>query len=179
MFRKLIRNDALHNVELVTTMWHLADQVQSTEREKVLIDTDEFWRTMVRNGSTVGRFDGTVEGAYNIIQSLLNRTARILNIQKEMIDDHLQLAETEAGKEVLANLTGLKLQHERDISELSLLIDEAFSQNDPAMVGAWVEMSAGYDRKLTIAQAQIDALQSRNPKMEALQIRHGQEIKGL
>lgn len=178
-FRKLIGDDALHNVVLVTTMWDHVDQVGGAERERTLVDTPEFWGTMVRRGSTVARFDGTREGASSIVRSLLNKTPRTLNIQKEMIDDLLQLEDTEAGKEVLANITKLKLEHQREIRALRSDMEEALSQNDKVAAEALAIMSEDYDRKLAFAQAQIDALQSRNPEIEALQIRHGQEIKSL
>jgi DNA-binding ferritin-like protein len=178
-FKKLIGNDALHNLALVTTMWDQIDEVKGAEREKALVDTSEFWGTMISHGSTVARFDGTKEGAADIVRSLLNRTTRTLNIQKEMIDDRLQLEETEAGKEVLANITELKLQHQREIRALRSDMEEALSQNDKIAAEALAEMANEYDRKLAIAQDQIYALQSRNPEIEALQIRHQQEIKSL
>jgi hypothetical protein len=179
MFKKLIGDDALDNVVLVTTMWNQIDQVKGAERERELLDTSGFWGRMVSLGSSVARFDGTRKGAYSIIQSQLNKTTRTLNIQKEMIDEHLQLADTEAGKEVLANITELKLKHQREISGLRSDMEEALSQNDRAAAEALAELSEEYDRKLAIAQAQIDALQSRNPEIEALQIRHEQEMKSL
>jgi hypothetical protein len=134
---------------------------------------------MISHGSTVARFDGTKEGAVDIVRSVLNRTTRTLNIQKEMIDDRLQLEETEAGKEVLANITELKLQHQREIRALRSDMEEALSQNDKIAAEALAEKANEYDRKLAIAQDQIYALQSRNPEIEALQIRHQQEIRSL
>ena len=97
-FRKLIGDNALHNVALVTTMWDQIDHVNGAVREKALVDTPEFWGEMVRLGSIVARFDGTREGASSIVQSLLNNTTRTLNIQHEMIDERLNLEDTDAGK---------------------------------------------------------------------------------
>lgn len=174
-FRKLIGDNALHNVALVTTMWDQIDHVNGAVREKALVDTPEFWGEMVRLGSIVARFDGTREGASSIVQSLLNNTTRTLNIQHEMIDERLNLEDTDAGKEVLANITKLKLQHEREIRALRSDMEEALSQNDKAAAEALAELS----KELASAQAQIDALQYRNPEIEALQIRHEQEMRSL
>jgi hypothetical protein len=177
IFKKLIGDKALGNVVLVTTMWDRIDQDVGAMRERELLDTQEFWGKLVRSGVTVTRFDGTRKGAYSILQSLLNKTTRTLNIQEEMMDNHLQLVETNAGKEVLAHITELKLQHQREINELRSDLEEALSQNDREAAEAITELSKEYDRKLAIAQAQIDTLQSRNPEIEALQIRHQQEME--
>ena len=176
MLRKLAGDDALHNVTFITNRWDQVEESHGAARERELVDNPNFWGGMVRLGSTVARFDGTTEGTYTIIRSLLNRIMRPLNIQKEMIDDHLQLADTEAGKEVLANISELKLQHQREISELRSLMEETRQQNDKAASMEVAELSREYDRKLALTQTQIDKLQSRNPEIEALQIRYEQEM---
>jgi ParB-like chromosome segregation protein Spo0J len=179
MFRKLIGDDLLRNVVLVTTMWDSIGQVQGAEREGALLATPDFWGIMVRNGSSVARFGGTKEGACSIIESQLSKTKSTLNIQREMIDDGLQLKDTEAGKEVFAEMTEVKLEHQREIMQLRSDMEAALSQADRAASKTIAKMSEGYDDKLANAQAQIDALQSRNPEMEALQIRHAQEMQNL
>jgi hypothetical protein len=55
---------------------------------------------------------------------------------------------------------------------------EALSQNDRSTSETLKNLSE-YDRRLALAQAQIDALHSWNPEIEALQIRHEQEMKSL
>jgi hypothetical protein len=176
MFRKLIGDHALRNVVVVTTMWSQIDQIMGAERERELVNTPKFWGTLVSRGSSVARFDGTREGAFSILHSQLNKTTRTLNIQKEMIDDHLQLPDTEAGKEVLASITHFKLEHQKEIERLRSHMKEALSQNDRSTSETLKNLSEEYDRRLAPAQAQIVALHSRNPEIEALQIRHEQEM---
>jgi hypothetical protein len=178
-FKKLIGVNALHNVVLVTTMWDRIDEVQGTKREEALVRTPEFWGAMMSHGSTAARFNGSREGASIIIRSLLNNTAMALKIQEEMIDDRLHLEETEAGKELLAIITKLKLQHEREILALRSEMEEALSHNDKVHAEEVAQMSENYNRELAIAQAQIHALHSRNPEIEALQTRHEQEMESL
>jgi hypothetical protein len=179
MFEKLIGDGALKNVVFVTTMWSSVDHALGLGREKELLENPAFFGAMREHGAGTARFDGTTEGAYNIIRSVSAKTTFPLNIQQEIIDKNLPLAETEAGKQVLASVAELQLQYKREISQLQSEMSDAIKQNDNSFAKALAEMSKEYEGKLASAQAQINALQSRNPEIEVLQIRHEQEMANL
>ena len=136
MFKKLIGDSASPNVILVTTMWdtlqQAAEQAVGAERERALVTNPNFWGNMVRRGSRVARYDGTRECAYSIIRLRLKTPTRILTIQKEMVDDNITLAETEAGKEVSAEMTKLKRMHQKEMSDLRSDMIEALNRHDEA-----------------------------------------------
>lgn len=175
MFKKLIGSSALPNVILVTTMWDLVDQAIGANRERQLVTTPEFWGDMVSRGSTVVHFDGTKECAFDILRSRLKEETRVLTIQKEIVDSKITLAKTKAGKEVLAAITETKLSYQRQIEALR---KEALHK-EAAEARALAKVSEEYQHKLVKAEAQISVLQSRSPEIEALQIRHEQELKRL
>ncbi|KAI6006735.1 hypothetical protein EDC04DRAFT_974151 [Pisolithus marmoratus] len=108
MFKELCGKENFKNVILVTTMWDEVTEEVGSAREKEL--QSDFWGSMISLGSTIHRFDGTMESAWKIINSLSVAPPvqrRPLQIQREMVDKHMPLHRTAAGRAVMATLTGL------------------------------------------------------------------------
>ncbi|KAI6044167.1 P-loop containing nucleoside triphosphate hydrolase protein [Pisolithus marmoratus] len=108
MFKELCGKDNFKNVILVTTMWDEVAEEVGSAREKEL--RSDFWRSMISLGSSVYRFEGTMESAWKIINSLSvapPSQRRPLQIQREMVDEHVPLHRTAAGRAVMATFTGL------------------------------------------------------------------------
>ncbi|KAI5999560.1 P-loop containing nucleoside triphosphate hydrolase protein [Pisolithus albus] len=108
MFKALCGEENFKNVVLVTTMWDEVTEEVGSAREKEL--QSDLWRSMMNLGSTMQRFDGTTESAWNIINSFSLAPPvqrRPLRIQREMVDEHLPLHRTAAGRAVLATLADL------------------------------------------------------------------------
>lgn len=171
MFKNLIGSVFFPNVMFVTTKWDIVEQAVGAIRENELMTNSSFWGKMVSAGSAVVRFDGTRDCAYNILRQRLNADTKVLTIQKEIIDAKLALAETEAGKVVLAEMTKLKLEHQKDMRQIRSDM-EASNERDKVDAQELAD-------KLARAEAQIIVLQSRSPEIEVLQKRHEQELKRL
>ncbi|KAI5985475.1 hypothetical protein EDD15DRAFT_1631340 [Pisolithus albus] len=92
--------DYFKNVIFVTTMWDEVSEEVGSERKQDL--RSDFWREMINLGSTSHRFQGTTESAWKIINFLAER--RPLQIQREMVDDHLPLQLTAAGGAIINRL---------------------------------------------------------------------------
>ncbi|KAI6040115.1 hypothetical protein EDC04DRAFT_1566727 [Pisolithus marmoratus] len=108
MFKELCGKENFKNVILVTTMWDEVAEEVGSAREKEL--QSDFWRSMISLGSTIHRFDGTMESAWKIINSLSVAPPvqrRPLQIQREMVDEHVPLHRTAAGRAVVATFTSL------------------------------------------------------------------------
>ncbi|KAL4078012.1 P-loop containing nucleoside triphosphate hydrolase protein [Scleroderma citrinum] len=108
MFKELCGRDNFKNVVLVTTMWDEVLEDVGLQREKEL--QSEFWKTMIRLGSTTRRFHLTEESAWEIINTIsasLPEERRPLLIQQEMVDEHKPLHKTSAGKTVLRSITAI------------------------------------------------------------------------
>ncbi|KAI6156084.1 hypothetical protein EDD17DRAFT_1071077 [Pisolithus thermaeus] len=108
MFKELCGKDNFKNVILVTTMWDEVTKEVGSAREQEL--HADFWRAMIALGSTTHRFERTTESAWKIINSLSVPplpSRRPLQIQKEMVDEHLPLHRTAAGRTVLGSLNDL------------------------------------------------------------------------
>ncbi|KAI5988362.1 P-loop containing nucleoside triphosphate hydrolase protein [Pisolithus albus] len=108
MFKELCGKDNFKNVILVTTMWDIVTAEVGSAREQEL--HAEFWKAMIALGSTTHRFEGTSESAWRIINSISVpplASRRPLQIQWEMVDEHIPLLKTSAGRTVLESLSDL------------------------------------------------------------------------
>ncbi|KAI6141058.1 hypothetical protein BKA82DRAFT_1005953 [Pisolithus tinctorius] len=109
IFKELCGKDNCKNVILVTTMWDEVREEVGSEREQEL--QSDFWRAMISLGSTTRRFEGTTESARDIINSvsiLQPAEHRPLQIQREMVDKHLPLDRTSAGRTIIDRLLNLR-----------------------------------------------------------------------
>ena len=113
MFKELCGGDNFKNVALVTTMWGEVFEEVGLQREQEL--KEDFWKTMIRLGSTAHRFHLTEESAWEIINTIpmsVPAARQPLQIQREMVDHNKPLHRTSAGKVVLRSiadmLTGFK-----------------------------------------------------------------------
>jgi hypothetical protein len=71
---------------------------------------------MIELGSVVKRFDGTAADARRILASMLTTDRKALKIQTELIDDRLQLIQTNAGR--LQQELEQRREHKTDLAEL-------------------------------------------------------------
>jgi hypothetical protein len=94
IFKRLIGDKKLDNVTFVTTQWDHVDSAKGRIRMP-----EDRWERMLDGGCTMESFDGTPEGAHDILRKILVRErGPVLNIQKEFVDQELDLLETAAGK---------------------------------------------------------------------------------
>jgi hypothetical protein len=104
MFQQLVGEQALDCVILTTTHWDMVDKNVALEREAEL--RTAYWRPMIAAGSRMARFDRTRTCAWEIL-SMLPSQRRTLKLQVELVDHHLTLEQTSAGKALLSRLQQL------------------------------------------------------------------------
>ena len=95
MFQNLCGIEAFKNVVLVTTMWDEVHEEEGRLRERDLITSH--WNTMIELGSRISRFYRTTESALDIVSQFQDAQCTVL-LQKELVDQHLILAKTSAGR---------------------------------------------------------------------------------
>ena len=98
VFSRLCGDSALDKVILATTKWNKVEEGEGTERELDL--RGMFWKKMISQGSTMFRFTGTHESAWDIVRHILQPRILPLSllIQRELVDLQKLLPETEAGQ---------------------------------------------------------------------------------
>lgn len=136
MFNKLCGRNALRNVILATTMWErLSDEDIGVKHEKELVETEDFWGFMVRQGSQVRRHYNTKESAKGLLQIFVssNDPPVALKIQEEMVDAHRRLDETSAGRELDGVLAQEREKYRRELEEMKAEMKEALLIRDNEM----------------------------------------------
>ena len=98
VFSRLCGDSAHDKVILATTKWSKVEEKEGTDRESDL--KNRYWRKMINLGSTMLRFTGTRESAWDIINYILQPRSPPLSllIQRELVDLHKLLPETAAGQ---------------------------------------------------------------------------------
>ena len=174
MFQKLVGDNSMKNVILVTTMWgKLQSSDDGDARVKQLTETGKFWGSMISSGARHERYDGTGEDARRIIHTMLDNAPCKLQIQQEL-DDGRELVDTAAGKEVADRLETLKAQHAEEIAGLNKEISLAAQKGNEKHQQ---ELQAHYKTELKqqqeiaeaqrkLQQAQIESLQARIGQLE-------------
>lgn len=102
VFQKLCGTKAMSQVVLVTTMWDEVDEAVGNERLEEL--KDNYWKLMIAQGSTTYDYRNTLESSKQLLSQLVERKRREVRLQKEIADKHLELRETDAGRELYSRL---------------------------------------------------------------------------
>jgi DNA repair exonuclease SbcCD ATPase subunit len=116
MFRKLCGKDSLKNVILVTTMWEDEQPATGEKREQELIATNGFWGALVEEGAQINRHNNTRASAMSLLRTIAKNNRVTISIQKEMVSEHKDLNETEAG---IGLNTDILLAEQRVMKEMS------------------------------------------------------------
>ena len=122
MFQNLCGTEALKNVVLVTTMWDQVTEEEGSDREDEL--TTSYWNTMIELGCRTSRSYNNTESALNIVSQFQDARCTVL-LQKELVDLHLELAETSAGRTLFSFL----LEFIKKIKEFLAQIETKLKQN--------------------------------------------------
>ncbi|KAF9449500.1 hypothetical protein P691DRAFT_667336 [Macrolepiota fuliginosa MF-IS2] len=134
VFGEFCGDVAMCRVVLVTTMW---DKLRQPEAGKKREDElrENFWKGMLEKGSTIARFDNTLNSAEKIIQGLIvekNKRETLL-LQEEFVDLKKRLNETHAGQMLYDTLQRLLDDQKNAIEKLTAQI-EAQADRNPQLV---------------------------------------------
>jgi chromosome segregation ATPase len=119
MFRELCGDKTLKNVVLVTNMWGEVSLDVGEAREEELVG--QFFKPVLDKGAQIARHHNTVESAHDIIRHIMKNRSIALQIQRELVDEGMNLTDTAAGQAVNRELNE---QIERHKAELRAVQEE-------------------------------------------------------
>jgi hypothetical protein len=155
MFEKLCGKHMLGNIILTTTMWDRIDEDTGKEREKEL--RGQYWKSMIKLGSTTVRYRNTKDSAWEILDKVLqsghNRHAVLL--QKEMVDVKRQLSETDAGRTLYTELELLVKRRQDALDEIQAASRE---QTDPETLKRLWDECDGLQKQLDVTIADLQKM---------------------
>ena len=160
MFQNLCGTEALKNVVLVTTMWDEVDGEEGNNRESEL--TSRYWKTMIELGCRTSRFHNNTKSAFDIVSQFQDARCTVL-LQKELVDLHLELAETSAGRTLFSFL----VEFIKKIKELLAQIEAKLKLNQNSTNRSTVEQ----DRARTVATSRIANVQRKRYSVSSNVIR--------
>ncbi|GJE89960.1 GTP-binding protein [Phanerochaete sordida] len=130
MFRKLCGDETLRNVALVTNMWSEVTPERGAARERELRTDPLLFAPVINGGATLLRHDGTLAGAQAVLAHVAQNTPRTLAIQRELVDEHKDIADTAAGVELDRELAALRAQHVAQLAEIQREMEAALAEKD-------------------------------------------------
>jgi hypothetical protein len=129
MFKKLCGEQAYQSIVLATSMWSKVTIEEGERREGILIETDEYWGLMCKNGSKVFRYADTRESALDLIKYILNLHIKVtLDIQDEMVNKGHDFNETSAAHELNADIIGERKKHLARLDAIHEQMQEAIKE---------------------------------------------------
>jgi len=132
MFQSLCGQKFLKNVFLTTTQWSGVDPAEGGVRENSLRNRD-LWGGLIDKGATLQRFYGTRESGLELIRGLMLNKRKPLDIQVQIVDRHMTLLETDAGKCINEELIAQEKKHKEEIESLERERREAVKARDNEM----------------------------------------------
>lgn len=130
MFRKLCGDDALKSVVIVTNMWGEVDLERGEERENELRTDPVLFKPVVDKGAQMLRHDNTLASAQAILYHLINKRPRVLQIQRELVDEKKDITQTAAGEELDRELMEMARKHAEQLAEIQAEMKDALAAKD-------------------------------------------------
>ncbi|TFY83407.1 hypothetical protein EWM64_g598 [Hericium alpestre] len=130
MFRQLCGDSTLKNVVIVTNMWGQVEREVGEEREAELRDNEIFFRPVLEKGAQLLRHENTRESGQTIMQYLLENRPEALRIQRELVDQHLDISETAAGETLSRELMEQARKHRQELKLLQEEMQAAIKAKD-------------------------------------------------
>ncbi|TDL23891.1 P-loop containing nucleoside triphosphate hydrolase protein [Rickenella mellea] len=131
MFRKLCGDSTLKNVVICTTMWDRVSPEEGEAREHELANEDIFFKPVLdKHAQLVRHSPRTPESAQNIMRRLIRNQPWALQIQKELVDQRLDISQTAAGSELNKELLEQAERHREEMRELEIQMLAAIEEKD-------------------------------------------------
>ena len=157
MFKSLCGPDAMKNVMLVTSMWDQVPVEVAQNREKELMETEEFWGWMHKRGSIVRRHDNTHHSAEAIVQEMVQRSGKVpvkLRLQEEMVNKGRSLEETGAGRTLEGEWIAEKTRLQKQLVELKEQMESAIRQKDDDAQATLADQQREYRERISSLEDQ-------------------------
>lgn len=130
MFRRLCGDETLKNVVVCTTRWDLVSREEGVKREEELESEDDFFKPVLDKGAALIRHDNGRRSAETIIHHLLRTPPKALQIQTQLVDQRMDITETDAGAELQAALLAQAEKYKMEIASLQQEMREALAAKD-------------------------------------------------
>ena len=128
MFRTICGESTLGNVVIATSMWGGDSQDISEARNREL--RNRFFKQALDGGAKMARHHDTIESTHGIVRMVLGNSPAALQIQRELVDQQKDIADTTAGKAIIVELNEQIKRHQTELREVLEEIEQALEEKD-------------------------------------------------
>jgi len=128
MFRELCGDTTLKNVVLVTNMWGEVSRDIGESRENEL--SSNFFKPVLDKGAQMVRHHNTAQSAHEIIRRIMMNRPVVLQIQRELVDEHKDIVDTAAGEAVNRELNEQIRRHQAELKVVQEEMMQALKEKD-------------------------------------------------
>ncbi|KAI0696931.1 P-loop containing nucleoside triphosphate hydrolase protein [Cytidiella melzeri] len=158
MLRKLCGDDTLKNVAIVTNMWNQESKERGIIREQELKTDNLFFKPVMDRGGQMLRHDNTVQSAQDIVSHFVKRNPMPLRIQRELIDEKKDIADTEAGVVLQGELADMQKKHREEIDAIRRDMEKALADKDEQTSKELQQARSELERQLQAVQDEKERL---------------------
>ena len=177
MFCKLCGESALKNVVLVTNMWRDDSQDINEAREKEL--SSIFFKPTLDKGAQMVRHRNTDDSARDIIRKLIWKNPVVLQIQREVVDEHKNVLDTAAGGLICQELREQTRRHQAKMMEALEAKDEEMRQVVTKIRRTSEGMAANYATEIERMTAKVREMEQEAKERERTEVAYKQQLVDL
>ena len=118
MFQLLIGEYNMAHCVLVTSKWRLVDLAIAQSRESELVQTPDYWGSLLAAGASIGRYEDSRLSALELINLSKGAGVFIPQLAQEYAIDGKELHQTAAGRAIDEDITRARERHEQDLEKL-------------------------------------------------------------
>lgn len=168
VLKSLVGEENFRNVRLITTFWSAVDAATGLSRTRELESRNEFWKTMIEQGSQICKYENNTTSAHAIITSVLGNQRSVLELQKELVDQSRALWQTAAGRVVESGLLDFQKKIEDQLREIQAELAESTRAKDFTMAEFLNEEQRKLFGRLQEATASIDSFKAYPSELSGL-----------
>ena len=169
MFRELCGDTSLKNVVLVTNMWGMVPLDVGESREEEL--TNKFFKPALDKGAQMARHQNTEQSAHNIVRMIMKNRPVVLQIQRELVDERKDIANTAAGEAVNEELNEQIKKHREEWQEAQDQMVQALKEKDE-------ETRQEMEEETRRLQEQMEEIKKDSEGMASNYIEEKERMKG-
>ncbi|KAL8826198.1 MAG: hypothetical protein Q9191_003950 [Dirinaria sp. TL-2023a] len=118
MFQLLIGEHNMAHCVLVTSKWRSVDLAIAQSRESELVQTPDYWGSLLASGASIGRYEDTRLSALELINLSKSAGVFVPQLAQEYAVEGKELHQTAAGRAIDEDITRARERHEQDLERL-------------------------------------------------------------
>ena len=115
---------------IVTNMWGEVDPKVGNEHEAELMREDIFFKPVLKKSAQMARHENTITSGESIIRLILNNHPLPLWIQKELVDQCMDISDTGASEELNREINAHIRRHNKEMHLLKEEMEQAMKDKD-------------------------------------------------